>query len=100
MAPEEIAYKIKQFDNELCTQLFLSELKPVLPSPEQVGKLNIYVNAEPEELAGLHPSDRLMVKLIQIKRLSPRIEGMLYKCGFRETWVLLDDVSVAFVVMI
>jgi len=100
LTPEEIAYKIKQFDNELCTQLFLSELKGVLPSPEQVGKLNVYVNAEPEELAGLHPSDRLMVKLIQIKRLGPRIEGMLYKCGFRETWLLLDEVGFVFVIIV
>jgi cytokinesis protein len=36
LEPEEIARKIQQFDQELCTQGFLSELKPVLPSPEQV----------------------------------------------------------------
>jgi cytokinesis protein len=110
LQPEEIARKIQQYDQELCTQVFLSELKPVLPSPEQVlslshmisllcsspvskvGKLNIYRNSDPEELAGLHPSDRLMVKLIQIDRLGPRIEGMLYKSAFDETWSLLDDV--------
>lgn len=91
LQPEEIARKIQQYDQELCTQVFLSELKPVLPSPEQVGKLNIYRNSDPEELAGLHPSDRLMVKLIQIDRLGPRIEGMLYKSAFDETWSLLDD---------
>jgi cytokinesis protein len=33
-----------------------------------------------------------MVKLIQIERLGPRIEGMLYKCEFEETWSLLDEV--------
>ena len=53
----------------------------------------MYRNADPEELAGLHPSDRLMVQLIKIERLAPRIEGMLYKCRFEETWGLLDDVS-------
>ena len=53
----------------------------------------MYRNAEPEELAGLHPSDRLMVQLIKIDRLKPRIEGMLYKCVFDEQWSLLDDVS-------
>lgn len=58
----------------------------------QVGKLNIYRNAEPEELAGLHPADRLMVKLIQIERLVPRINGMLYRISFDEQWVLLDEV--------
>lgn len=53
----------------------------------------MYRNAEPEELAGLHASDRLMVKLIQIERLGPRIEGMLYKCKFEEQWLLLDEVT-------
>jgi hypothetical protein len=33
-----------------------------------------------------------MVKLIQIDRLGPRIESMLYKCKFEEQWLLLDDV--------
>ena len=36
LEPEEIALKIKQFDQEVCTEVFLSELKPVLPNPEQV----------------------------------------------------------------
>ena len=53
----------------------------------------MYCNAAAEELAELHPSDRLMVQLIQIPRLGPRIEGMLYKCTFDETISLLDDVS-------
>lgn len=53
----------------------------------------MYRNAEPEELAGLHASDRLMVKLIQIERLGPRIESMLYKCKFEEQWLLLDEVN-------
>ena len=110
LEPEEIALRIQQFDQELCTQVFLSELKPVLPSPEQVrswsflassllmtgkvGKLNIYRNADATELAGLHPSDRLMVRLIQIERLAPRIEGMLYRVTFEETWGLLDEVCI------
>lgn len=91
LEPEEIARRIQQFNQELCTEVFLSELKPVLPTPEQVGKLNVYRNADAEELAGLHPSDRLMVKLIQIDRLAPRVEGMLYKVRFQEHWTLLDD---------
>lgn len=89
--PEEIAERIRDFDQNMCTELFLSELKRVLPSPEQVGKLNVYRNADPSELAELHPSDRLMVKLIQIERLGPRIQGMLYRRTFEEKWSLLDD---------
>ena len=32
-----------------------------------------------------------MVKLIQIDRLGPRIEAMLYKRTFDETWTLLSE---------
>jgi cytokinesis protein len=92
LSPEEIAMKIRMFDQEVCTQLFLSELKPVLPSPEQVGKLNVYRNASEDELATLHPSDRLMVQLIKIERLGPRLEAMLYKTTFDEQFGLLDEV--------
>ena len=52
----------------------------------------MYRNADPKELAELHPADRLMVKLIQIDRLAPRIEGMIYKGTFDERWSLLDEV--------
>lgn len=36
LEPEEIARKVEFFDQDLCTELFLSELKRVLPTPEQV----------------------------------------------------------------
>ena len=36
LEPEEIARKVELFDQDLCTELFLSELKRVLPTPEQV----------------------------------------------------------------
>lgn len=36
LQPEEIAFKIRSFDHELCTEVFLAELKTVLPTPEQV----------------------------------------------------------------
>lgn len=110
-SPEELAQRIKEFDQTICTEEFLKELKPILPSPEQVcsvrlrcywviyremqiGKLNVYRNAQPAELAELHPSDRLMVQLIQVDRVAARIEGMLFKRTFEERWGLLDDVSV------
>lgn len=92
LSPEEIARKILQLDKDICNEVFLSELKPVLPSPEQVGKLNVYRSAKPEELAELHPSDRLMVQLIKIDRLGPRLAGMLYESTFEETVVLLEEV--------
>lgn len=62
--------------------------------------MNVYRNSDAEELAGLHPSDRLMVRLIQINRLGPRIEGMLYRVSFEETWTLLEDVRIVFIKML
>lgn len=91
LSPEELAAKIASFDQDVCTQLFLSELKPILPTPEQVGKLNTYRGAPPEQLAELHPADRLMVQLIEIDRLRPRVEGMLYRTAFEECWTMLDE---------
>lgn len=43
LSPEEIARKVELFDKDLCTELFLGELKNVLPTPEQVNRspLNI-----------------------------------------------------------
>lgn len=53
----------------------------------------MYRKAEAEELAGLHASDRLMVKLIQIEQFGPRTKGMLHKCKFEEQRLLLDEVN-------
>lgn len=93
LSPEEIAQQLLRFEPDLCTEVFLAGLKPVLPSPEQVGKLNVYRNADAEELASLHPSDRLMVQLIKIDRLGPRLEAMIYRCNFEDSASLLQDVS-------
>ncbi len=60
----------------------------------QIGKLNVYRNASPEELSELHLSDRLMVQLIKIDRLGPRIEGMAYRAKFDEACGILESVRV------
>lgn len=60
----------------------------------EVTKLNTFRKAPPEQLAELHSADRLMVKLIEIDRLGPRVEGMLYKTAFEESWTILDEVRV------
>ena len=39
-----------------------------------------------------------MVQLIKIDRLGPRINSMLYKVTFDETWSLLDEVFGIFLV--
>jgi cytokinesis protein len=44
MEPEKIARRIKQFDQEMCIENFLSELKGVLPTPEQVRCLSVIID--------------------------------------------------------
>jgi hypothetical protein len=52
----------------------------------------VYRNTtDPEELAGLHLADRLMVQLIKIERLAPRIQAMLYKSKFEDSITLLEE---------
>lgn len=46
----------------------------------------------PEEMALLHPADRLMLRLIKIPHLADRIKGMLYQVSFDETVSLLEKV--------
>lgn len=40
-SPEEVAQQLLRLDPQLCSEQFLSELKPVLPSPEQVRSCKI-----------------------------------------------------------
>jgi cytokinesis protein len=68
------------------------DLSLTLSRVPQIGKLNVYRNAGEDELLSLHPSDRLMVKLIEIDRLAPRVNGMLFRTRFDESWKLLNDV--------
>lgn len=116
LEPEELCERILSFDKELCNNTFLSELNNLLPTPEQVSRLPIECcgslndwfahsfvpqvsllkqhSAEtPEELALLHPADRLMLRLIKIPHLADRIKGMLYNVSFEETISLLEKVS-------
>jgi cytokinesis protein len=41
LSPEETAQQLLRLDPELCSEQFLSELRPVLPSPEQVRSWHI-----------------------------------------------------------
>lgn len=91
LSPEQIAAKIRNFDPKFCQLAFLKEMKPFLPSPEQIGKLNVYRNASEDELSELHSSDRLMVQLIKIDRLGQRWDCMLYKANFEEQVTLLEE---------
>lgn len=68
----------------MCSDAFLEQLKPILPTPEDVGKLSTYRGASEEILQTLNRADRFMIALIDIYRLPSRIEGMLLRANFEE----------------
>lgn len=81
---DNLIRRIYQVDDDLCTDAFLDQLKPVLPTPEDVGKLSSYKGAAEEVMETLNKADRFMVALIQIYRLPPRVDGMLFRASFEE----------------
>ncbi|KAJ9115891.1 hypothetical protein QFC22_005034 [Naganishia vaughanmartiniae] len=91
--PEEMCDRIVAFDKQLCDHTFLSELGPVLPTPQQVSLLKQQSAETPEELSLIHPADRLMIRLIQIPHLADRLKGMLYMINFEETSTLMEGAS-------
>lgn len=88
--------KIRRFDEDFCTQTFLTELSGVVPDPTQVGLLNRHQTASEEDLALLHAADRFLVELIKFDNLSLRIEGMLCRSRFDEAFGILDQNATKF----
>ncbi|KAI7944876.1 hypothetical protein MJO28_010571 [Puccinia striiformis f. sp. tritici] len=82
--------KIRRFDEEFCTQTFLTELNGVIPDPTQVGLLNRHKTDSEEDLSLLHAADRFLVELIKFDNLPLRIEGMLCRALFDEAFSILD----------
>ena len=81
----ELAQRLRAFDSDLCTDAFLTYLKPLLPNAVVAGKLNAHRTASQETLTGLHPADRFLVELLKIDRLEARVDGMLYRVKFQDT---------------
>ncbi|MBW0464588.1 hypothetical protein O181_004303 [Austropuccinia psidii MF-1] len=83
--------KIRRFDEEFCTQTFLTELNGVIPDPTQVGLLNRHKTDSEDDLALLHAADRFLVELIKFDNLQLRVEGMLCRVMFDEAFSILDQ---------
>lgn len=88
--------KIRRFDEEFCTQTFLTELNGVLPDPTQVGLLNRHKTDSEEDLSLLHAADRFLVELIKFDNLQLRVEGMLCRAMFDEAFSILDSNTAQF----
>lgn len=79
-------------NDELCTDVFLTELLPMLPNPQLQGKLNQHKTEDEAQLAQLHPADRFLVELMKIEHLTIRVNGMLFRQTFPENYATLTQV--------
>lgn len=88
-----ITRRIYTYDEQLCTELFLTELQHALPNPTVQGLLSGHGSDTEEELKLLHPADRFLVELMRMGRISARVKGMLYKATFDEQYRKLKEVD-------
>lgn len=80
------------YDEELCTELFLTELQHALPNPTVQGLLSGHGSDTEEELKLLHPADRFLVELMRMGRIGARVKGMIYKATFDEQYRKVKEV--------
>lgn len=81
------------YDEQLCNELFLTELQHALPNPTVQGLLSGHGSDTEEELKLLHPADRFLVELMRMGRIGARVKGMLYKATFDEQYRKVKEVS-------
>ena len=80
-------------NDQMCTEVFLTELLPMLPNPQLQGKLSQHKTEDEAQLAQLHPADRFLVELMKIEHLTIRVNGMLFRQTFPENYSSLTQVS-------
>lgn len=57
--------------------------------------MNVYKSASSEDLDNLAEADRFLVECLKIYRLRPRIDGMLYRARFDESFETLQKVRLS-----
>lgn len=87
-----ITRRILVYDEQLCTELFLTELQHALPNPTVQGLLSGHGSDTEEELKLLHPADRFLVELMRMGHISAHVKGMLYKATFDEQYCKIKEV--------
>jgi cytokinesis protein len=80
-------------NDQMCTEVFLTELLPMLPNPQLQGKLSQHKTEDEAQLAQLHPADRFLVELMKIEHLTIRVNGMLFRQTFPENYSSLTQVD-------
>lgn len=90
-SPQEVAQGIADCSDLIMDPSLLQELLSNYPESEVKGELGAYRNASPEELATLHPADQLVVLLMTVPFLKAKVQGLLFKAKFWESFDAVQD---------
>ncbi|KAG2196955.1 hypothetical protein INT46_008126 [Mucor plumbeus] len=72
-------------DDSIITENLLTNLQVNIPTPEEQGKLSVFVNkASEEDLEQLSKPDTFCVEMLKIERYKERVDNMLFRATFAE----------------
>lgn len=81
-------------DDAVMTENVLMNLQATVPTPEEQGKLSVFVkSASDEDLEALSAPDTFCVEMLKIDRYKERVENMLFRATFAEKHQQLSRVS-------
>ncbi|KAI7867438.1 hypothetical protein BDF14DRAFT_1968074 [Spinellus fusiger] len=82
---DEMVGKIKMVDDTICTEVVLLSLQANIPTPEEQGRLSVFVKSASEDsLENLSQPDQFCAKIMEIERFKERIDNMLFRATFWE----------------
>ncbi|KAL9555089.1 hypothetical protein MBANPS3_002512 [Mucor bainieri] len=72
-------------DDSVITENLLINLQANIPTPEEQGKLSVFVNkASEDDLEQLSKPDTFCVEMLKIERYKERVDNMLFRATFAE----------------
>lgn len=90
----EVRQAFLAVDDAVITENLLVNLQANIPTPEEQGKLSVFVNkASDEDLEQLSKPDTFCVEMLKIERYKERVDNMLFRATFAEKHQQLSRVS-------
>ncbi|KAG1310055.1 hypothetical protein G6F64_004841 [Rhizopus arrhizus] len=85
LSMEQMAKEFLAVNDKILTENFLVNLQQYAPTPEEQGRLSVFVkSASEEELEQLSAPDAFCVEMMKIDRYKERIDNMLFRATFAE----------------
>lgn len=90
----QVRHAFLAVDDSIITENLLINLQANIPTPEEQGKLSVFVNkASDEDLEQLSKPDTFCVEMLKIERYKERVDNMLFRATFAEKHQQLSRVS-------